>query len=267
MFCEPARKTLYHYFNEEYKFTGFFKYGIWMSSFSKLKDKMEGKIYFYYEFKQQRYHKLKKPHLFDVSMIDVGIFCLTEKNDNKKMWKDYANNGKGLCIGLSFNIWDENTQWKGTWDKNDFFELPYNDPYNTLWPKRKVHYCNIGENRSTTAYLIKVKYGGGVDVPYCEIGGKLDYVTPYPEKLFSYKYQKYVNENETRFMVEQKCANNKYYTIPKCFVKEVIFGNRMSKPERDTLIKLIYDYGEYNLQFFEEKRCNGRIEIVPLRHA
>lgn len=33
---------------------------------------------------------------------NVGIFCLTKRNDNREMWRSYADNDKGVCIEFKF---------------------------------------------------------------------------------------------------------------------------------------------------------------------
>lgn len=133
-------EKLYHYCSNE-AFCSIVTGGnVWLTSLNLSNDSMEGKWFrsiFEEECREQGIPSHNLPEIlahFDIILkIADGLgFCLSEKRDLLSQWRGYADDGKGVCIGI-----DGDCLRRG-WPPGDS-----NLPGFTL---RKVNYGKVGSN-------------------------------------------------------------------------------------------------------------------------
>jgi len=72
------------------------------------------------------------------SLKNIGVFCLTAKNDDILLWSHYANGHRGFCLAFERNFYRKNP-----------IEVDYQEQY--------PHIPFTGENRDWATILVKTK--------------------------------------------------------------------------------------------------------------
>ncbi|WP_338868477.1 DUF2971 domain-containing protein [Spirosoma sp. SC4-14] len=147
----------------------------------------------------------RKNQFYELFNQHHGVFCFCKSATEEPMWKGYAADFKGFCVGISMRDCLELLPWAGilggdvTYVDKDFPGLEY------IW----------------------------------EIQQKYKELPLFILRLLTTKYREWKHEKEYRFVKSIKDAHNRAITkedrtfiVPKHCYKEVIFGNQMSEESK-----------------------------------
>lgn len=108
------------------------------------------------EFKDSWHHTSPNIDYLEKSIKSKGILCLSENNDNMLMWAHYANNHKGLCIGIK--------REKNTRLSNNNFTLPVR--YTQRLPLISTIEYTDGDEKYKREILRTLIYSKSIDWAY-----------------------------------------------------------------------------------------------------
>jgi len=167
------------------------------------------------------------------------ILSLTKNNNSILMWSHYADHHKGVVLGFDFS------------------------DSKTYSPIKQVKYNNK-DNLETKKFFDKVF----IDI-FNELAMNIN--TEYSEDKFAFKLMSHLHlyffiknevwsyENEYRLVLKDK---RKFLDFKNTQLKEIIFGIKVSKEERELFLK-DFDYlNSYDIFIAEEK--NNKLNLVKL---
>ncbi len=186
-------------------------------------------------------------------MIDFGlpleqgiVWCAAKNNDNQLLWAHYADNHKGICLGYEIPD-DAPTLIRDISTIPSVSEPNVNCMCGWVKYKRKRPYMLVKENIIKNNYKIKDAY----------------FIKP--------RYWKY--EKEWRMVVYYDFGCNRAFspsisrdgyfaTIPKSYLKEVIFGSRLDDAYIEEIKNLIDKAGYRDVTYKKEKIVAEKFAVV-----
>lgn len=162
---------------------------------------------------------------FDKQLNEVGIFSLSESDDNELMWAHYADSSKGISIG---------------------FEVIEGGKLANVENCLKVNYSDIRPTFNGNGFKATISfYDLGKNIQ------KISFNDETFQQAVSTKTTNWSYEREWRYIEELSGS----YDFPGK-LKEIIFGLKCPIDERKKYIKLVTTHFDYPIDFYE-------IIIVP----
>lgn len=154
---------------------------------------------------------------------NLGVFCLSSRNDSSLMWGHYAKSHKGFCVGFD------------TKKLQEFIRKKFPKGQGELY---KVDYSSI--------------------IPVYESYTEFDKIKEYTRKRFVTKFEDWKYEDEHRIIIDYMA--NKSVKIPRDIYKEIIFGHNMSDLHKEE-IKTIANALFKDLKYFQSKKNERKFEM------
>jgi len=171
----------------------------------------------------------------DIFRNKMIVKCFTSKNDSILMWSHYAQNHKGICLGLEVSQYSQ-------------------DPSLYLLELDKI---NIYNGKPTKFLPIdKISYPVSDEIPEFnpfETVKQINYLTT--------KHKDWQYEQEYRCIMPYESLNTQYVNFKKENLKEIIFGIESSSKDIEN-IKQILDTYYPNIDCLKAKRVIGKYEIA-----
>lgn len=158
---------------------------------------------------------------------NLGVFCLSKRNESTLMWGHYSNSHYGFCVGLD------------TIKLNQFIVKKFKN--------------NQG--------ILEVKYDDSF--PKLDLAnGDFEYLVEYSIDRFRVKYEHWKYEDEVRIILKNMA--NKSLKIPPEIISEIIFGYKMDESQKKE-IKIICDNLYPTVKYFKAKKNKDKFEmkIIP----
>jgi len=195
------------------------------------------------EFDQQNAEKQLEALLKHINET-YGIFCLTQSNDNYRMWSIYAEAHKGIVVGFDAN--------------HPFFKNAH-DFYPVEYSARRI---SLSSNNG-----------------FLRLAGHAHSISHYkdlPVRLFLRKSDDFSNESEWRMirkLEESDCSirgNPPIYLfkIPWEAITVVILGAQISTADADRICRIVSTSGDWShLQLFQAtlRRSGFGVQITPYK--
>ncbi len=160
----------------------------------------------------------------------IGLFCLSELNDNLLMWSHYGAAHAGFCIGYDTSLLDKH--FERLFRDDGLLVKLFPVQYMECWPKNEI----FVKEKDIEKYMLPILTTKAKDWDY---------------------------EKEHRYIITDK--TDIQYSIPKEAIAEVILGCRMSESDRAE-IKAIIQGWEKPPRLFQtqKKKYEFGLDVVPI---
>lgn len=157
---------------------------------------------------------------FDNQLNQVGIFSLSETDDNELLWAHYADSSKGIALGF---------------EVTDGGKLA--DSEHCI----KVNYSDVRPTFNSNGFKVTISiYGVSKSIQ------KISFNDTTFQKAVSTKSTNWAYENEWRYIEEFSGS----YDYPGK-LKEIIFGLKCPNETRQKYVELASKHFDYSIDFFE----------------